>query len=491
MSQSTRYGPSLLAIAAALVALWATPVVARRWATEQARATSEAAHHQLEGGSILDAINQANRLVAEAVEPSVVYVSTRTDGATFASTTGGSGWIWDDLGHVVTNAHVVEGASRIEVQVATGQTLRAELVGLDLHTDVAVLSIDPPDLPAAARQSALPKQGEVVFAFGSPFDFRFSVSSGVVSGVGRSADIPDMEYENFIQVDAAVNPGNSGGPLVDARGRVIGMNTAIATGRGNTLGQRQFAGVALAIPVSIVENVVGQLLESGRVEAGYLGIRTTRPGFFGRHGEETLVAAIRSAAPPGGAIVDEVMPDSPAAAGGLQRGDVILSVNAAPVTDDAHLTSLIATCRPGTDVHLGLWRAFGPLGLAVDAPEGPGSFELTVVLAQREATVQREITISLLQSAGVLRLAESAEGVRIESLAAVGHLPDAVHNGAIIVTVDGAAVRTLDDLYTRIERHLAHAATKGDLSPVRLGVRTGTAAPVEVPIPIGPLRFGP
>src|SRR5690606_400198 len=164
-------------------------------------------------------LNQAGRDLAMIVEPSVVHVSTSAriqdrSGTAAQVTSSGSGWVYDEQGHIVSNAHVVDGADQIQVQLYTGEYYDADVVGIDLRSDIAVLKIPARHLVPAQRSSMENvEQGEFVFAFGSPFDFRFSMSAGIVSGLGRSAGLTDIEYENFIQVDAAINPGNSGGPL--------------------------------------------------------------------------------------------------------------------------------------------------------------------------------------------------------------------------------------------------------------------------------------
>ena len=241
-------GPGLVALAAAAVALVATPALVRRANDAQASADIERASLVLEtpfraadagvepvaarkplatddappagaevdefaGLSFLEAFNRANRAIAKLVEPSVVHVSTlatmqrRNFAAPYASS--GSGWIWDEDGHVVTNAHVVEGAERLQVQLFDGELREAELVGLDLRTDIAVIKVAAGGLhPSRRGSSGDVAQGDLVYAFGSPFDFRFSMSTGIVSGLGRSAGLADIDYENFIQTDAAINPGN-------------------------------------------------------------------------------------------------------------------------------------------------------------------------------------------------------------------------------------------------------------------------------------------
>ena len=258
------FGPALVLIVMGALVLLGGPLLIRNLEFAQQRATVDLATKRLVLSNPLSALNQATRDLATKVEPSVVHVSTRGSLRESGSglggyyTSSGSGWIYDEQGHVVTNAHVIAPADVIEVQLATGEVRTATFVGSDMRSDIAVVRISPDRLLAAERSDVLPEQGDLVFAFGSPFDFRFSMSSGIVSGLSRTAGIDELDFENFIQVDAAVNPGNSGGPLSDIAGKVIGMNTAIATGRGTNVGDGQFAGIGLAIPIRMIELVVDQ-----------------------------------------------------------------------------------------------------------------------------------------------------------------------------------------------------------------------------------------
>ena len=287
MRKLNSYGPALIVLGTAIVILLAGPTVVWHLTYARTKARIIQASESLESNPVLEKINQAYRDIAALVEPSVVHVSTeRTARSRWGEEqiigSSGSGWVYDDAGHIVTNFHVVDDAERIEVQFSTGDLREAEIVGFDPFTDIAVIKVEPGRLFPALRADPTKQepvgQGDLVFAFGSPFDFRFSMSSGVVSGIGRSVGVirdsrgRPVGYENFIQVDAAINPGNSGGPLTDTQGRVIGMNTAIATGRGNSLDEGQFAGIGLAIPVEMIEPVVNQIIATGSVQKGFLGV---------------------------------------------------------------------------------------------------------------------------------------------------------------------------------------------------------------------------
>ena len=244
MRRFNSYGPSLIVLGTAIVILLAGPSAVWRLTYEQTRARIIQASEALDDNPILQQLSQAYRDIATLVEPSVVHISTERPmtvrlGERRYVGSSGSGWIYDEAGHVVTNYHVIQNAQRIEVQLHNGIIRAAEVVGYDQSTDIAVIKIEPGRLfPALIAKTddngaAAVKQGDLVFAFGSPFDFRFSMSSGVVSGIGRSVGVirdergVPMGYENFIQVDAAINPGNSGRPLTNARGRGIGLKNKL------------------------------------------------------------------------------------------------------------------------------------------------------------------------------------------------------------------------------------------------------------------------
>ena len=330
-SRLLRALPAALLLAAAAVSLWTVPALIRLAQVERTARSMDAAADRLASSNALEAMSASMRDIAAAVEPAVVHVSVAGEAkgrlGARSFTQSGSGWIWDASGNIVTNAHVVDGATALEVQLHDGSLHPATLVGLDPRTDIAVLHIQADGLLPATRTATLPAQGDLVFAFGSPFEFRFSMSSGIVSGVGRSAGLAEVEYESFIQVDAAVNPGNSGGPLTDVRGRVIGINTAIATGRGNTVGSGQFAGIGLAIPMSIAENVVTQLIASGSVTRGFMGVSVVdAERVKTMSSRNPIFRAVAEGFQGEGAVIISITPGSPAASAGLQLGDVITAL---------------------------------------------------------------------------------------------------------------------------------------------------------------------
>lgn len=341
-------GPALIVLITAVFVAWLTPGVIGRAGYHATSARITLAQQTLDDAGILDQLNAAYAAVAEAVGPSVVHIQVRGMGE--GST--GSGWVYDEQGHIITNAHVVAGTVSVRVEYDTGRMADAEVIGVDPFTDIAVLKTDPGSgvFPARRATGEIPRQGQMVFAFGSPFGFKFSMSRGLISGLGREPGSLARygSYTNFIQTDAAVNPGNSGGPLTDHKGRVIGMSVAIATGR-DTQGtvEGQSAGISFAIPLATIESVVPQLIATGEVRRGFLGIGMTQ-------GSTAVVedADFRGA----GVIIDSVEPESPAQSAGLRRSDIILAVNGVPTPSSAVLRAAISSIGPGEEVALKIYR---------------------------------------------------------------------------------------------------------------------------------------
>ena len=254
----------------------------------------------------------------------------------------GSGFIVDKKGTIVTNAHVVEGGTHIKVKLHDRREYIAEVLGVDRRTDLALLKIDARGpLPAVrfGRSEDL-RLGQWVFAIGSPYGFDYTVTRGIVSGLARR--LPDSNYVPFIQTDAAVNPGNSGGPLFNTEGRVIGVNSQIFSASGS------FAGLSFAIPSDVVVDVIGQLEKEGEVNRGWLGIA------FQEIDQE--LASSFGLSSPQGALVTQVLPDSPAKKAGIEDGDIILSYNESPLKHSRDLPPLVGATRSGERVYLTLLR---------------------------------------------------------------------------------------------------------------------------------------
>ena len=255
----------------------------------------------------------------------------------------GSGVIFDARkGYIVTNAHVVENASEITVTLQDGRDLKAEIVGSDAPSDVAVLKVTADGLAQIALgDSAKSEVGDFVVAIGNPFGLRNSVTSGIVSGLGRS-NLDQDGFEDFIQTDAAINPGNSGGALVNLRGEMVGLATAILARSGGNIG------IGFAIPVNMVRSITDQLEQFGSVKRGLLGVDT--------YPVSPDVAQALGLSGAEGALVTQVLLGSPAEAAGLRSGDVIVSINRTTVMVPADVRNAVGLLRVGDSVDIGLLR---------------------------------------------------------------------------------------------------------------------------------------
>jgi serine protease Do len=269
----------------------------------------------------------------------------------------GSGVIVSADGYILTNNHVVKGAETINVTLHDGRELSAKVVGTDSPSDLAVIKVDAKDLPAITfADSDKIEVGDRVLAVGNPFGLSETVTSGMVSGLGRAA--MGLAYEDFIQTDAAINPGNSGGALVDVEGRLVGVNTAILSHSGG------FQGIGFAIPSNLAHSVMEQLADHGKVRRGYLGVKV-------QDLTAELAGEFKVSNSAAGALVSEVVPDSPAARAGLQSGDVIVKFGGKDVTDAMHLKLTVAEVVPGTKVPAEVLRDGRAKTLTVDVADLP------------------------------------------------------------------------------------------------------------------------
>ena len=294
--------------------------------------------------SLLDAYSQAVIGVVEKVGPAVVSIAVRQDGSRGPAGEGAaSGLIVAPDGYVLTNHHVVEQASAVEVGLMAGDEFPAEIVGADPATDLAVVRAATNGLPAAEfGDSDTLRVGQLVIAIGNPYGFQSTVSTGVISALGRAMRSSSGRLiENIIQTDVPLNPGNSGGPLVDTRGRVIGINTAII---------RPAQGISLAIPVKTASWVVGELLTHGKVRRAYLGL--------GAQARPVRPAAQRQFQLPGPTVLQVLTlePGGPAERGGVREGDFLLGLGGKPVAsvDDVH--RLLRDVPAGSHIRLDILR---------------------------------------------------------------------------------------------------------------------------------------
>ncbi|MBE2258596.1 MAG: DegQ family serine endoprotease [Rhodobacteraceae bacterium] len=268
----------------------------------------------------------------------------------------GSGFIVRADGVILTNAHVVSGADEVTVKLTDKREFKAKVVGLDKVTDVAVLRIDATNLPVVRLGNPGSAQvGEWVVAIGSPFGFENTVTAGIVSAKGRS--LASDSYVPFIQTDVAVNPGNSGGPLINLNGEVIGINSQIYSRNGG------YQGVSFAIPIDVAMNIEQQLLQHGKVSHGRMGvtIQEVSQSLAQSFGLKTAT----------GALISSVEKGSPAATAGLEPGDVILKLNDREITRSSELPPLVAAIKPGTRISVQIWRKGATREIALAVGEIP------------------------------------------------------------------------------------------------------------------------
>lgn len=425
-------------------------------------------------------LSAAYSAVAEAVRPSVVFIqSERADQPVAAQVppnfefprgrralpgtprgeedpierSSGSGFVVSADGYILTNHHVIEGASRVRVLLLDGRSFDADIVGSDKNTDVGVLKIDATGLtPAALGSSDAARVGEWVLAIGNPLGagLTFSVTQGIISAKGRGAldgaDRNDRAIADFIQTDAAINRGNSGGPLVNVRGEVIGINSAIASYTGF------FAGYAFAVPIDLARNVMNQVIRNGRVVRSALGITV-------KDADADDAAYLGLDSIGGVRISNFAGDDSPAKRAGLQRGDVILSVEGRPVRYVAQLQQAIAFRDPGSTVNVGVARVGGVKEFAVRivaipdeaAPDVPVRREPRPVPA---ATNRLGITVEPLSAVTIRQygLPNNSKGLLVRSIQAGSPAEDRLIPADrspiadVITEVEGKTVRTEEEL---------------------------------------------
>ena len=375
--------------------------------------------------SALTSLDQAMESVASRVTPAVVNIAVTSKGQQrdivgsddslqglppgFAQFFGGrgmpqqpqiehgigSGVLISPDGYIVTNGHVVDGATEIKVTLHDRRVLSGKLVGVDKLTDLAVVKVNATGLPSIAwGDSSKLQPGQTVLAFGSPFGyFQFSVTRGIVSAVDRPNPFSDDARKpgGFIQTDAAINPGNSGGALVNSHGELVGINTFIISNSGS------FAGAGFAIPSQIVRSTAEQLMKHGRVDHGYLGISLNDVTPANAHFFNLQDAS--------GAIVSQIVPDSPASKSGLRTGDVIAQLNGQKIANGSALQVAVSQITPGTNIALGVLRDGKPMTINLtvgqfqkntdlatnDSEEGPQSGKLGLAVSDLTSDVKQQI----------------------------------------------------------------------------------------------------
>ncbi|MDR2214517.1 MAG: Do family serine endopeptidase [Nevskiaceae bacterium] len=375
----------------------------------------------------------------------------------------GSGFIVTADGYIMTNAHVVRGATDVTVKMTDRREYPAKVIGLDDRTDVAVIKIDGKDLPTVriGDPTAL-KPGQWVVAIGSPFGMENSVTAGIVSAISRS--LPGDPYVPFIQTDVAVNPGNSGGPLFNLQGEVIGINSQIYSQTGG------YMGLSFAIPIDVANGVREQLVSGGKVQRGRIGV-----------GIQPVTAALADSFGldrPRGALVGSVEGGSPADKAGLKAGDIILGVDGRAVERDAELPSIISGVKPGKTVKLEVWRDRGVKTMTVNVVElNPDETVASNDQSGGDSAAQTAdvLGMKIRSLAADERSNASTEGnLVVEDVEGPAELAG-VQRGDIILGVNGTRVKTQAELA---------AAAKRSGKTVALLIQRGDAqifVPVKIP----------
>jgi serine protease Do len=352
----------------------------------------------------------------------------------------GSGFIIQPDGLILTNAHVVEGATRVTVQLTDRREYSAKVIGVDKVSDVAVIKIPAGNLPTVnmGNSNSL-VVGQWVLAIGAPFGFENSATAGIVSAKGRT--LPDSGYVPFIQTDVPINPGNSGGPLFNMQGQVIGINSQIYSRTGG------YMGVSFSIPINVAMQVAHQLMATGHVERGKLGVEI-------QNVDQGLADSF-GLPEPEGALVASVEKGGPASKAGVEPGDVILDLNGQPIPTESELPVRIASLMPGTTVHLTLWRDHAKREVSVKlAPMG------NETVASAAHPQQQGGSLGL--AVRPLNQDEQQEththgGLLVEGV--TGPSEDAgIQQGDVVLAANGQQVRSAEQLRSAVQKSHGHVA---------------------------------
>lgn len=512
MSRIRWYGPTVVLLITVLFIMVLGPGVARQIAYTQTQARVQFVRDSLTDSPFLAELSDSFRKVSQVVEPSVVAIKVLARADSNPHDTirrlrpdldledffkqfedreavpqprddrydkyqplqpigSGSGWVYryhnpadpskyDD--YIITNHHVVRNADQIKVRFNDGAEYEAKVLNSDERTDVAVLTVNADNLVPVSIAREDVQQGDIVFAFGSPLSFDFSMSQGIISATGRELGIIRVKgggYENFIQTDAMINPGNSGGPLTNIYGEVVGMNTAIAAGNGpRTPGNGTFVGLGFAIPVDMVADIANRIIEDGSVRRGFLGIALPAEELdarmaktFGFEGK--------------GVLVSDVNPGGPAEQAGIKRGDIITRIDKRPTPTIAILRGTVAEYKPGVEVAVELFRdgemmevdvvlgEFDPTSAADPAPQvedATADAEGMSTLRKLGVTGIQDFTETTAEQLGVEHFpAVMVTSVRRNSVAAT----ESLQRGMLITHVMNEPVSTVDELVDAIERY--------------------------------------
>jgi serine protease Do len=461
--QSIVRKPLVAALLGATVTLVPAAALLASRSTDSAAATGDAVVPAIPAAAAASAIAPSGdpastdfRALVRRYGPAVVNVSVRADGRSaarqslppgmdedhplyryFGAPMGpqgappvrgeGSGFIVSADGVILTNAHVVDGAERVTVKLTDRREFEARVLGSDEKSDVAVLKIEAADLPVVTigEPSSL-EVGEWVVAIGAPFGFENSVTAGIVSAKGRT--LPDDGYVPFIQTDVAVNPGNSGGPLFNLRGEVVGINSQIYSRSGG------YQGVSFAIPIDVAMDVGRQLQAHGHVTRGRLGV--------GIQELDQALAKSFGLDRPRGALVASVEQGGPAAAAGVEEGDVILSFDGRAIDSAGALPATVAAVQPGKKVELEVWRDRASRKLSVKL----GGAETAEAVADSGTPARGRLGLSVRPAQpGEAGDGESTRGLVVEEVA--GPAAEAgIQPGDVVLSANGRPVRNVEEL---------------------------------------------
>jgi serine protease Do len=380
----------------------------------------------------------------------------------------GSGFFISSDGYVVTNNHVVTNAEEVEIVTDGGETFAAKVVGTDPQTDLALLKVDAKEkFPFVSLGKDVPRIGDWVVAIGNPFGLGGTVTAGIVSARGR--DLGSGPYDDFLQIDAAVNRGNSGGPTFNLKGEVVGVNTAIYSQSGGNVG------IAFAVPSNVVETVIDSLRQSGSVTRGWLGVGIQPV-------EEDMAEAIGLKGTDG-ALVSEVHGDTPAAKAGIKNQDVILSLNGQKVADPRELTRMVGALKPGSDAKLKVWRDGAEKDVTVELGTRPDD---VAKLGQGEESTPEDsgkASSSALDDLGLtLESSKDGQGVAVAGIEDNSSLSEKLTVGDIILEVSGTSVSSPSDVSKAIE----DMRKKGSPRFMTLRVKRGEATRyVAIPVQKG------
>jgi Do/DeqQ family serine protease len=374
----------------------------------------------------------------------------------------GSGVIVSADGQILTNHHVVDGAEHVTVELSDGRELQAKVVGTDAPTDLAVLDIEAEDLPVLPLgDSDNARVGDVVLAVGNPFGVGQTVTMGIISAKGRQTPGGGDAYEDFIQTDAPINHGNSGGALITSTGQLIGINSQILSPSSGFMGSGGNVGIGFAIPSNMAKHVMSQLVSNGRVQRAMIGV-TVQP-------VTSDLARSLGLAEVQGALVNGVEADGPAATAGVKQGDVILAVNDAAVSDANALRNLISTMTPGATVTLTIQREGQEQQISVELAELPGAEASNDRPARGGSSLGmtlQPVTPALARELGV---PAGTQGLAVREMDPSGPAASAgLRQGDVIRSVNGEDVATVAALNAAREK----AGDRPALTLVQRGERT-------------------